>query len=226
MNRFSRKSLKTDEFVDAATDFGTWLEEHWRQVATWAAAVVIVALVVVAFIWNSQRTRREAAELLAQAQQRYRQATQEGALDSQELNETLAMFQEVARRGGGSAVAEVARFYEGAALHRLGRLDDAIAAVETVASGRETPKTLVGTAQTLLATLYVEAGRADEAATLLREASEATDPAMDPAQALLQLGRLEMSRGNEQAARAAWQQLVSRHPQAFEAGEARRLLGG
>lgn len=223
--RISRKQLKHDEFVEAAFDFGHWLEENSMLVLKWVAGVVLVALAIVVWQFNARQNRRERAELLAQGMQQYEQAEEQSFEDPAVLQQALGTFDEVSESAGGSATGQVARFYRGAALFRLGRLDEATAALEEVAGSSSAPPTLGGTAQALLARVHVAAGRPDQAVSLLTAELERSDPLIPEDQALLELGRIHEDAGRPGQAREAWQRILDDLPQSAAAIEARQLLG-
>jgi hypothetical protein len=62
--KISRKELAHDEFVDAAFDFGHWLEKHWRSLfMAVGAAVLIVIAVLVWIAWSRQADEKARTRL-------------------------------------------------------------------------------------------------------------------------------------------------------------------
>jgi tetratricopeptide (TPR) repeat protein len=222
MARFSRKDLKHDEFVETAVDIGQWLEDHWRSVATWGGAVVVVAAVVALVIWNNARTREQTRQILADGMSRYQQAETTAVGVDEELREALALFEEAAERGG--AAGEVARYYQAATLGRLGRVDEALPLLEQLVEAGLQQPTLAGSAQSLLASLYVETGQADRAIELLTRLADEIEPSFPADQALAQLARLHEDRGDVEEARRIWQRIIDEYPGTAGATEAGAAL--
>lgn len=223
VKKITQKQLKHDEFVDAAFDFGHWLEEHWVKVAGWVGAVVFVAVAIV--LWNAwvRHSAEQAAQRLAQGIDRYEQAEESGFQDRESLDAALETFDDV-----GSSVGEgpgrVARFYRGATMFHLGRLDEARKDLEQVVSEIGASDTLGATARMLLARVEVTAGRTDEAVKLLQGLADQADSAVPPGQALLELGRIHERAGRPEEARRNWQRVVDEYPQSVAASEANALL--
>jgi predicted negative regulator of RcsB-dependent stress response len=220
--KITQKQLKHDEFVDAAFDFGHWLEEHWVRVV--ASVGVVIALVVTIVLWNAWSRQREerAKEVLAQGVDRYEDAQAGGFADRETLDAAFETFDGLAGRGSGSG--RVARFYRGATLFRLNRLDEAKADLERVVSDAGAADTLGATAQMLLARVETAAGRAEEAAVLLERLAGESASAIPPDQVLLELGRLYRQTGRLEDARDRWQRVVDEYPESAAAAEARTLL--
>ncbi len=109
MARFSRKQLKKDEIVEAAFDFGHWIEANWTVVLKWAGVAVVLALIVGGWLFYAQHRAAEAARKLADAERRFRQAESAGSTDTAALNEAVGLFDEVIESGGDSSPAQIAR---------------------------------------------------------------------------------------------------------------------
>ncbi|MHC4429829.1 MAG: tetratricopeptide repeat protein [Planctomycetota bacterium] len=221
--RITRKQMKHDEFVEATFDFAHWLEQHWGKVASWVAVAILAVLAVLA--WNAMaRSRSEKAmERLAQSIDRYEVAQEQGFADKEELASMLERFEEVASSGGKGA-GQVARFYRGATLFHLDRLDEAREDLERVVSRSGASVTVGATAQMLLARVEIAAGRTDEAVTLLQGLADDPAAVVPPARALLELGRIQEQAGDSEQARLQWQRILDEYPQSVSASEARSLL--
>ena len=218
--KITQKQLKHDEFVDAAFDFGHWLEENFSIVLKWIGAGVIVAVGIVGWQAYAARSLNQARELVAQGAVIYDTAEASGYADASALSEALATFREVG--GSSSAPARLARFYEGAALYRLGRLDEAVEALGAV--GTEGGDTLVGTTQLLLAQVHVAAGRTDDAMALLEGLASQSDPAIPADRALLELARLQLGTGRTGQAQLSLERILTEFPLSGSVVEARELL--
>lgn len=224
MARISRKELKRDELVEATIGAEHWLEAHASTLLRGAIALAVVGVVAIAGYWFVQRGRADAGERLAEGQRRYAKAQAAGFADRAELEAVLGEFSRAARKGGGPTRA-LASYYEGLVLHRLGRDDEAASALERVGASDAAAPTLTGSAQAMLAEIHVAKGEHDRAIAIL-EALIAADPPTFPVdQALLQLGKIRRAKGQEEAARAAWQRVVDEFGVRGAADEARRLLG-
>jgi predicted negative regulator of RcsB-dependent stress response len=221
--RISRKELKHDEFVDAAFDFGRWLEENWARVAGMAVLAVIVVVAVLLWQAWSKQQAEQAMELLAQGIDRYEQAQVGGFSDPAGLSAALETFAEVAEAGAGGT-DQLARYYQGATLFHLGRLDEAREELQQVVSQTGAADTMGAAAHVLLARVEVAAGRTDEAVALLEGLVDVPSAGLPPAQALLELGRLHKQAGREEQAQEQWQRIVDEYPQSIAAAEARSLL--
>lgn len=223
--RISRKEIKRDEIAEAAGDVGQWLEDHWPEVLKWGGVAVVAVLVVVTWQTWSSHSRSVTQEILSGGISTYEQALAVTEPPAAKLEEALATFDAVIGRAGSSQAGSLARFYRGAALFHLGRLDEAATALqEAHAASREMP-TLAATAQAMLARVFVAAGRGDEAVSLLTAALDEPSSLLPADEVLLELGRIHAGAGRHEQARAAWQRVVDEFPQGSAARDARRLLG-
>jgi predicted negative regulator of RcsB-dependent stress response len=221
--KITQKMAKHDEFVEAAFDIGLWLEEHGRTVAKWAGAGVLALIVVVAYSAYLQHRGAKHRALLADVIGRYEQAESGGFVDRDALAALLEPLEQAARGRGASG--RLARFYRGAALLHLERLDEARDELARVVEQDDTSDTLGATAQILLARVHGAAGRTDEAVALLeRLADPASSAAVPPEQVLLELGRLYREVGKAPEAQRQWERIVREYPESVAAGEARALL--
>jgi predicted negative regulator of RcsB-dependent stress response len=221
--KITQKQLKHDEFVDAAFDFGHWLEEHWVQVAASIAVATVVAVGFVAWKAWARHGEERAAVRLAQAIDRYEQAEDSGFVDRESLDAALETFDDVSA-AVGDGPGRVARFYRGATMFHLDRLDEARADLERVVADSGVSDTLGASAQLLLAQVEVTAGRTDEAVALLQGLADQPDAAVPPGEALLELGRIQQLAGHSDEARRQWQRVVDEYPQSVAASEANSLL--
>jgi TolA-binding protein len=221
--RITRKQMKHDEFVEATFDFAHWLEEHWAKVALWVGLVVLTVLAVVSWQAWAQRKAGQAMDLLAQGIDRYEQAESDGFTDSTGLASLLETFDRVSRSAPDGA-GQVARFYRGATLFRLERLDEARSELQQVVAESGPSVTVGATARVLLAQVEVAAGRIDEAVSVLRGLADDPAAVIPAPQALLELGRVQSRAGRTEQARAQWQRILDEYPESLAATEARSLL--
>ena len=225
MARISRKELlKDDEFVEAAFDLQHWLEHNWRTLLKFVIPVVVLVLVAVAWINIAARAAERNRMQLAAAIHEFQQAEQQGFADFDRLAAALDGFDNCVDKLGNEPAGQVARYYRGVTLHRLGRNDEAIEALETVEIPPDSLPTL-GAAKALLADLLVENGDVERAVSLLTELADGSGSGYPAEMALLQLGRIQRGQGSEEAARASWDRIVTEFPESAAAQEATRLLG-
>jgi tetratricopeptide (TPR) repeat protein len=221
--RFSRKTLKEDEFVEAAFDLGHWIERHWRRMAIAAGAVVAVVLIAAAWAsWTAHR-REAAGALFGEGFDLLREAEAGGEASRDKYAQALSRFEEAAAKAGGSPLGEVVQFYRGVTLLRRGDAAEAARVLEEVA-GKSSNPVLSSSAQATRAGALEAAGDAAQAEQLWRELSQSKEGIFPPDVALLSLGRLLQGQGRASEARQLFQQVVDDHPQSASAMEARRLL--
>lgn len=221
--RLTQKEMKRDEFVESAMDAGQWLEQNWPMLAKAVAGAVVVVLLVIAFVWYGRHNQEQAGVLLAQGMQRYQQAEAAGFADAAQVEEALGYFEQAVDRSSGSPAGQSASYFRGAALYRLGRVDEAVDVLGDLA-GADTAPTLSGSARALLAETLAAKGESERAITLLEELADDPESAFPPDQALLRLGRVYRSVGNEAEARRVWERIGRDYPQSAGAAEAGQLL--
>jgi tetratricopeptide (TPR) repeat protein len=221
--KITRKELKQDEFVEAAVDFGKWLEDNWPRVLRWVAAVAAVVLIVVAWTAYSRHKRTEAELRLSSLLADYDRQETEGFEDPAELETLLADLDEVADAASGSPAA-VAHLYRGSALYQLERYDEAEAELQDAISDADKRGTLYPTANAVLANVYEAMGRVDEAVALLDGLLDEAVPSVPQDQLLLQTGLIYERAGRSEEARERLQRVTDEYANTAAAGEARRLL--
>ena len=221
MARMTRKELlKDDQFIEQAKGFSHWLEENWRSAAKWAAAGFVALLLVLAgvswFLGQEKRNRLELAAAIAT----YDRLDTAGFSDEPAMTALAADLQRLAGTAGSGKVAS---YYRGALLHRLGRTDEALEALESVAgSGAES--TVVATAQGLMTRIWIESGNSDEAVAYLSAITDGTRSGYPVDQALLALGRIHKSRGEKAEARRVLQRVVDEFPASAAVTASNQLL--
>ena len=222
--RISRKSMKQDDFIEAAFDAGEWIEKHWRTAAAVVAAALALVLVVAAWSWWSERRAGEVSRLLAEGLRLYSGAPDSGSGPATpRYAEALPILEDAARKGGNSAPGLVASFYRGAALLRLGRASEAIPVLEAVASTAG-QRAVADGARALLAEAYSKSGDLDKAQATYRGLADTPGAAFPPDVALLQLARVFEEHGKAREARQTLQEIVTKHAQGAAAAEARARL--
>lgn len=217
-----KKLLKEDDFVEKATDIGQWLEENWTVVVKAAAGVLLLAVIVAVWFWYADRNATQARLSLSAGLKLFETAEKEEYANPALLEQSIERFDAAIKKGGGET-ARAASYYRAVALLHQGRSTDAAAALEVLARGKKAD-TLSGAAGALLADLYVEEGRAEEAISLLEGLAAKEDSAYPPDQVLFQLAGIHEARGELEAARAVWQRIVDEFPTTQTAIDARQRL--
>ena len=216
---------KKDEFLEAAFDLGQWFESHWKTVLRGAGVFLVVAILIAAiFGWKQHRVAQATAALeLGTAAFNRAAAAQFGDFDA--LADALAHFEDAEAKAGGTAPGPLASYYRGVTLFRLGRTEEAAETLEgfVAQSSGENPLDWVGRA--LLAQIHTDSGNTERAIALLEEVT-APDSKYPVEQALVQLGLVQQTAGDRDAARKSWQRVVDEFAASSSARQARELIGG
>jgi tetratricopeptide (TPR) repeat protein len=218
--RITRKSMKQDEFIEAAFDAGAWIERHWRTAAAGVGAALALVLIVLAWNWFAGRQKDEVEQLVSQGLYLY-SGTQEAG--GGRYSEALPVFEKAARLGGKSARGQVAKFYQGATLLRLGRAAEAAPILEEV-SQSSSDRPLADSALGMMAEAYAAAGNLEKATAAFRKLAEQSGATFPPDYALLQLARALQDHGKAQEARQVLQEIVTKYPQGPAVAEAKARL--
>ena len=221
--KITRKELKQDEFVDAAVDFGKWLEENWPKVLRWVGVVAVVAVLIISWTAYSRHNREQAELRLSAVLATYDRLETEGFTDPAELETVLGDLEELAGAAGGNSSA-VAHLYRGSGLYQLERYEDAEQALQKAISRADSSSTLYATATAVLANVFEATGRGEEAIGLLDGLIADDDGQAPKDQTLLQIGMIHERAGRTDEARVAWERVTDDYPNSVAAGEARRLL--
>ena len=212
-----------DEFLEAAFDFGHWLEKHWKALLRYIGIVLAVGVLVAAFFGWQRSQAAKARKDLAVGASAFEKAAVAQFTDFEALADALAAFEAAEARVGNSSPGPLATYYRGATLYRLGRKDEAIEALESFVAGATGDESLDWAGTALLATLLADGGNSARAVEVLEAvAGEGSSYPMD--QVLVQLGRIHQDAGDETTARASWQRVVDEFAQSAYAREAQELL--
>jgi tetratricopeptide (TPR) repeat protein len=200
----------SDDFATRASDF--YYERRGLVIGV-IAALAVLALVVVGYIYFQQNQAAEAEAALVQPALTYGEGR---------FEEALPGLLEVSDEYDGTPAGNLAAFYAGDALFRQGRYDEALAQFEEV---NRSDDLLGHNAAAGLAATHEQLGNYGEAAEHYEEALERYEnPAMAPG-LLLAAARSYHAAGDYASARAAIETLTDEYPDAREAGEAELLLG-
>ncbi len=211
--KISRKALKHDEFVEAAFDYGQWLEKHWPAVAVGVGAILVVLLAYAGYQWWGGRAEARSETNLTQGLALYAAGDR--------LDQALSTFQKAA---GTTAAGQVAQFYVGATQLRMGQAKQAAASLDRAAVSASS-RSLADTARALEAEAYRRAGDLDKAAGIWRTLAQAQDGVFPPAEARVRLGDVLQAQGKTDEAKQAWREAASGSPDDPAALEARQKLG-
>jgi len=225
--KVSRKSLKHDEFVEAAFDFEQWIEEHWMPLAWVAGTALAITLAVWGWSWWSGRANAESARIVAEGLQEIRSdATAEAAAATDPAGRyraALASFQKAAERAPRSPAGQVARFYEGASLLRLGKPTEAIAVLEPLAGSAK--KGFLGdAARAQLAWAYAQARQTDQSVQAWKDLAARSDAAYPADLALYNAAAILAGAGRGAEAKTLLEDVTTRFPQGPAFQDASRLL--
>ena len=141
------------------------------------------------------------------------------------LADALAHFEDAEAKAGGTAPGPLASYFRGVTRFRLGRTEEAAETLEgfVAQSSGEDPLDWVGRA--LLAQIHTDSGNTERAIALLEEVT-APDSKYPVEQALVQLGIVQQTAGDRDAARKSWQRVVDEFAASASARQARELIGG
>ncbi len=215
--RISRKSLKHDEFLEAAFDLERWFEKNWRPVAAAAGALIAVTLLVSGWFWWSGRKAGEVAILLGDGLGKLEETGDPATLYAG----ALPSFEKAAREGAGSERGRAAAFLQAASLVRLGRASDAVTILEPLAREGGVVGDL---ARAKLAAALAAAGQTDRAVAAWKDLSSLAESTYPPDLALLYAAQLLEQSGRGDEAKAVIQDLLAKHPQGPANADAQKLL--
>ena len=210
----TKKEIKKDEFLDAATDAGEWLESNWKTVLAWAGGLAVLALLVSGWHFMSKARDEAAQDILGNGMQ---------VLATGNYDQAIDLFGQAADKGGSGATEAVSNLYKGIALSRSGRNADAIPVLKEV--GDTASDLLVGqTARAVLAGIHADDGNHDQAEAIYLALSTETEGVYPPAQALLNAGLARIAQGRDAEARELFEAIVADYPQTAAATQASQLL--
>jgi len=210
----TKKEIKKDEFLDAATDAGEWLESNWKTVLAWAGGLAVLALLVSGWHFMSKARDETAQGILSQGMQ---------VLATGDYEQAIDLFGQAADKGGSGATESVAELYRGITLSRSGRNDEALPILQEV--GESAPDLLVAqTARAVLAGIHEAGGEYEQAEAIYMALSTEEGGLYPPAQALLNAGLARVAQGRDAEARELFEGIVRDYPQTAAAAQANQLL--
>jgi tetratricopeptide (TPR) repeat protein len=219
----TKKQIKKDEFMEAATDAGEWLEDNWKTVLIWVCGLVILAVLISGWHLIGKSREKAAQEFLGQGMNAFSAASDIGTGTTDDYNRAIDLFLQASDKAGSGPTGRVADLYRGIALSKTGRTEEAITVLQDVSQNADFTL-IVQTSQAVLAGIHEASGNYEEAEAIYLELSAATDGTYPPAQALLNAGMARLAMGREAEARELFEGLVRDYPQSAAAAQAGRLL--
>ena len=220
----TRKEIKKDEFMDAATDAGEWLENNWKSVLTWAAGLAVLALIVASWHFYSKARDEAAQALLGQGMQAFSAASDRLTGTAEDYGRAVDLFEQASDKSGSGNTGAIADLYRAISLARTDGSDQAVALLESVTGGHAST-VIIQTAQAVLADLYESRGEFEQAEAIYLDLSTNTTGVYPPAQALLNAGMVRKAMGRDSEARETFEGILKDYPQTAAAARVREMLG-
>ena len=174
----SRKELKKDEIRETLSHGAEAIFSHQRQIWMYGGVALFVVLVVLGWRFYTQTQTAKGTAALADAMKVYQariRIAAEPALpeevtyvdEKNKYADAVKKFTEVANRYPRTRPGQLARYYTGLSLERLGRYDEAENNLKAVESAGD--ESLSALARFKLAQVYDEAGKGPQAAQLYQQ---------------------------------------------------------
>lgn len=234
MDRLERKQIKHDAFIEGTMSFVERFEHNPKPYIMGAVAV-LAAFFGTLGIWKIVEARGEhRSEALARAQaalfapivtgeQPKPDSPYRPTFATQEARRQAATERLAAVPSSGTA-GRVGELLRATTLLDANQAGDAIAILEPLSKSLSSDNTLAGPVKALLASAYHQAGRNDDALTLLSELAEGGSKDYPRDMALASTARILESMGRVEDARSKWQSAIDEDPQSPIAQEGRRAL--
>jgi tetratricopeptide (TPR) repeat protein len=207
-----RHELRSDTVVTFYARAWGYFEQNKTLAYAAAAAVVLVILGVIAFVFYQSQRADQAQRLLGQVVGVYESGEYRAALDG---TETATGLIEIADNYGGTSAGNLARFYAANALYNLGEYDDALRYFRAFKKSKD----FLGTSALAgEAAVHENRGEFERAGDLYRRASEYFENELTSPQYLVSAGRAYEEAGAFDKARRAYEAIRDRHPESSQAG--------
>jgi TolA-binding protein len=199
----------------ARLDWQDWTRTNIRRVGYGAAAVVIVAGVVLAYIASERNKEQFAAQALSQAWSTVESGNM--ALAANDLSRLVERY-------GGTAAADEALVLLSEIRLLTGDNDAAIRGLQQFVAKRH-PKWFIASGYALLGGGLENQAKFKDAAAAYRSAAEAADLGFLKAQYLIDAGRAFVLAGDTASAKSALGEVLSKFNDLSQAAEARVRMG-
>ena len=244
MKRQERQHLKENELahtIGAARDFAA---TRSRQIGMLLGVVGLVVVAVFAFMFIQGRGDAQADAALAEAMVALNarvvppsdpdaadlpESAQLGAqgtfaTEAAKLRAAIPKLKAAADAHPEKEAGIIARYHLAGALAALGRNDEALAELRTVADKAPSDSLYRRMARLGLADTQARAGQVDAAIESWKELADENNPDMPIDAILLELGRAYAAKGNAEEARKTFNQLIEQHPASPYLTDARTSL--
>jgi TolA-binding protein len=235
MKARERHQLKENEFLKTTVAVTNAVRENRSAVALGVGAAILVAAIVGGWLyWRTHRANEAGALLgiaMATAQAPITPApslpgaTQTpGTFPTEQAraDATIKLLTQAADAYPNTDEGIAARYQLGSELLAVGRLDDAQAAFQQVATSGST--LYASLAKLGQAQAFMAAGKTDDAIKVYTELAAARDSALPVDGLLMELARASQKAGKPQDARAAFKRVVDEFPDSTYAADARQQL--
>lgn len=228
----SRKELKKDEVRETLAHGAEAIVSHQHQIWVYGSIALLAVLVVLGWRFYTQKQTAKADGALADAmkiyQARIRTATEPAQPDEvtyldekNKFGDAAKKFTDVAKRYSSTRPGQLARYYAGLSLERVGSYDEAENDLKSLESSRD--ESLSALARFKLAQVYDEAGKGPQAVQLYQQLADKPSLFVPKAVVLLALAD---HYGNSDPAQAAklYNQVKSEFPDTQAAQQADERL--
>ena len=233
-DRFNRKDLKHDAFVEGTGAGIVSVRENARTAITIAiAAIVLIVAAIGFFAWRrsvEERAQSTLAEAISAFERPLQSEAPEGtpadrafASEDDRLQKTEPMFRAVIDEYGSSDAADVARLYVGQILVRQGKGAEALPLFEEFLDDHD-DHFLAGSAQMTVYQLRMAEGQKAEVMAELEQQLSSDEPRLPKDVLLSMLADAYEADGDGAKARDAWQRLANEFPDSPYAIDAQRKI--
>lgn len=202
--KFTKRQLKEDEFVQATFKATTFIQDHWKTIATAVIAVAIIMGGITLYNHHQTRTNREASSLFFQAY-----------LDFQEENIDSARegFKEVSDEYGSTSYGKEAALHLANIAYQNGAYDDAKNYFKKCIRNYPADHLFAISAHEGIAACLEAEGKFDEAAESYLKIADKHKDAMIATRNLLAAARAYEAADKYDSAASACQRIVDNYPE-------------
>lgn len=205
MDRLTRKQLKHDPFAEEIAETLGWFQRHKKQLYKWGGVGFALLVVIAGWLFYERGQRQVRQQLLAEALAIYSAPvgteTQTGGpsykSEQEKIQAAREAFSTIEQRFPSSVEAQIARYYLGLLALRTNNPDEAERYLTEASRGKS--EHFASVAKLVLAQLYTDQKKYDQAEQLLRELVEHPTALVSKEQATLHLARVLAHRNPEEA---------------------------